>query len=96
MYFLFNKITAKDKHNIEIIIHMIDAFPYESIILPEIKGPIKYPIAKHWERIAKPKPFLLTGVILNIISVDVGKNDEVPMQLKMIANNIINKPYFSK
>ena len=68
------------------------AFPNKSNILPEISGPIKYPIAKHWERIAKANPFLFIGAILNTISDEVGRNDEVPILQKIIANSIINKP----
>ena len=61
-------------------------------MLPESIGPIKYPIAKHWERSAKAKPFLFNGAIPNTISEEVGRNDEVPIQEKIIANNIMYKP----
>ena len=61
-------------------------------MLPDSIGPIKYPIAKHWESIAKAKPFLFVGAIPNTISEEVGRNDEIPTLQKIIANNIISKP----
>ena len=61
----------------------------KSNILPESIGPIKYPIAKHWESSAKAKPFLSIGAIPNTISDEVGRNDEVPKLQKIIANNIM-------
>ena len=77
----------------EIINHIKDALPKKSNMLPDIIGPIKYPIAKHWESSAKAKPFLFVGAIPNTISEEVGKNDEVPMLQKIIDNNIMNTPY---
>ena len=61
----------------------MEAYPKKSNILPEINGPKKYPIAKHCDNSAKANPFLFGGAILNTISVDVGRKEEVP---KLISN----------
>ena len=53
---------------------------------PEINGPKKYPIAKHWDNKARAKPFLFEGAILKTTSVAVGRNEAVPK-----LNNINEK-----
>ena len=53
--------------------------------MPDINGPKKYPIAKHWDKSASAKPFLFEGAILNIMSVDVGRNEDVAKLIKIIA-----------
>ena len=52
---------------------------------PESNGPIKYPKAKHCDNKAKANPFLLIGAILNTISVEVGRKEDVPILNKTIA-----------
>ena len=59
-----------------------------SSILPESKGPKKYPIAKHCDNKASAKPFFLEGAILNTTSVDVGRKDDVPKLIKINAKII--------
>ena len=61
---------------------IIEAYPKISNILPDINGPNKYPIAKHWDRSARAKPFLFAGAILKTISVDAGRKEEVPKPIK--------------
>ena len=67
---------------------IIEAYPKISIILPEIKGPKKYPIAKHCDKSARAKPFLFEGAILKTTSVDVGRKEEVPKLIKINEINI--------
>ena len=57
---------------------IIEAQPNRSNMRPEINGPKKQPIAKHWDNRASAKPFLFEGAILKTISVDVGRNEAVP------------------
>ena len=53
--------------------------------MPDINGPKTYPIAKPWDKSASAKPFLFEGAILNIMSVDVGRNEDVAKLIKIIA-----------
>ena len=54
---------------------------------PDINGPKKYPIAKHWDKSASAYPFLFEGAMLKTTSVDVGRNEDVPKLIKIIAIN---------
>ena len=76
-----------EKQKKEIAIQIIDAYPKRSKTLPDIKGPKKYPIAKHCDKSARAYPFLFEGAILKTISVEVGRKEDVPKLIKIIAMN---------
>ena len=87
------KIIANIEKQINDIDNQItEAYPYKSNTKPDINGPKKYPIAKHWDKRAKAKPFLFAGAILKTKSVEVGRKEEVPRLMKNIEIKIKNNP----